>query len=95
MNFVRQHTRLVPASERGAYWAEVNRRHFGDLHVEAMDEGLEEAELLSFALDDLRVFRIEVPAHRVSRWFRPGHGRLLADWCVHSQTSASKSPRTA
>lgn len=76
MNFVRQHTRLVPASERGAYWAEVNRRHFGDLHVEAMDEGLEEAELLSFALDDLRVFRIEVPAHRVSRASRHAEDEL-------------------
>jgi AraC-like DNA-binding protein len=36
-----------------------------------MDDGLHEAQLALCQLDDLRVFRIDVPAHRVSR--RPRH----------------------
>lgn len=67
MHFIRQHTRHVPASERGALWADINRSHFGVLEVDAMDEGLGEAELTLFRVDDLRVFRIDVPAHRVRR----------------------------
>lgn len=67
MEFIRRHTRLAPASERAGVWADINREHFGHLVVDAMDEGLDEAELTLFEVDDLRVFRIDVPAHKVSR----------------------------
>ncbi len=67
MDFIRQHTRYASASERGALWAEINRAHFGELEVDAMDAGLDEAELTLFRLDDLRVYRLDVPAHQVRR----------------------------
>jgi AraC-like DNA-binding protein len=67
MHCIRQHTRHVAPSERAAHWAEINRRHFGHLDVDAMDVGLDEAELDCFLVDDLRIYRIQVPAHRVSR----------------------------
>ncbi len=67
MDFIRQHTRLAAPSERGALWAQINGEHFGALEVDAMDDGLDEAELRLFRLDDLRVFQIEVPAHSVRR----------------------------
>ncbi len=70
MNYIRQHTRFVLPSERASLWAEINRAHFGDLQVDAMDDGLEEAELTAFRLEDLRVFRIDVPAHKISRSHR-------------------------
>ncbi len=67
MQHIRQHTRHARPSERAECWAEINRRHFGDLQVDAMDEGLEDAQLIRYALDDLRIFQIDVPAHRVHR----------------------------
>jgi AraC-like DNA-binding protein len=67
MQYIRQHTRLVPTSERAGLWADINRQHFGSLVVEAMDEGVDEAELKLFDVDGLRVYRLDVPAHRVSR----------------------------
>lgn len=70
MNYIRQHTRFVLPSERASLWAEINRAHFGDLQVDSMDDGLEEAELTAFRLEDLRVFRIDVPAHKISRSHR-------------------------
>jgi AraC-like DNA-binding protein len=79
MDFIRQHTRHAPATERAALWGEINRAHFGELEVDAMDEGLDEAELTLFRLDDLRVFRIEVPAHQVRR--RPRHRDDSLDHC--------------
>jgi AraC-like DNA-binding protein len=76
MECIRQHTRHVAPSERAAHWAEINRLHFGHLDVEAMDVGLDEAELCCFQVDDLRVYRIDVPAHRVSRSARHGQDDL-------------------
>jgi len=79
MHSIRQHTRHVPPSERGSLWADINRTHFGELDVEAMDDGLDEAELTLFHLDGLRVFHIDVPAHRVRR--SPRHGDDGLDEC--------------
>jgi len=76
MHFVRQHTRFVPPSQRAECWAQINRTHFGDLDVDAMDAGLDDAELTCFGLDGLRVFRIEVPAHAVSRGSRHTNDEL-------------------
>lgn len=80
MDFVRQHTRYASPAERGALWAEINRAHFGELEVDAMDSGLEEAELTLFRVDDLRVYRIAVPAHQVRRSARHRDDEL--DDCV-------------
>lgn len=76
MQHIRQHTRYVPSSERAEHWAEINRMHFGHLEVEAMDGGLDEAELICFDVDGLKVYRIDVPAHRVSRASRHTHDGL-------------------
>lgn len=76
MNFIRQHTRFVPPSQRAECWAEINRANFGELEVDGMDQGLDDAALTCFGVDDLRVFEIEVPAHRVSRSDRHGSDGL-------------------
>lgn len=76
MQHIRQHTRFVPSSERAEHWAEINRMHFGHLEVDAMDGGLEEAELVCFDVDGLKVYRIDVPAHRVSRSSKHVHDGL-------------------
>lgn len=80
MDFLRQHTRHASAAERGALWAEINRAHFGELEVDAMDEGLDEAELTLFRLDDLRVYRIAAPPHQVRR--SPRHRDDGLDDCL-------------
>lgn len=76
MHHIRQHTRYVRPSERAEHWADINRKHFGHLDVEAMDEGLDEAELVCFEVDGLKVYRLDVPAHRVSRAPRHAHDGL-------------------
>lgn len=76
MNFIRQHTRYAAPSERAALWADINRAHFGELEVDAMAGGLDEAELTLFRVDDLRVFRIDVPAHCVRRSARHANDQL-------------------
>jgi AraC-like DNA-binding protein len=76
MHYIRHNTRHVRPSERAEHWAEINRKHFGHLDVDAMDEGLDEAELVCFEVDGLKVYRLDVPAHRVSRSSRHAHDGL-------------------
>lgn len=66
----------TPLRERAEHWAEINRQHFGDLDVQKMDLNSVEAQLRLFNLDDLKLYLIDAPAHRVSRDARHNHDAL-------------------
>lgn len=57
----------TPVADRADHWAEINRQHFGCLSVDQMDWSSVGAQLRIFDLDDLKVYLIDAPAHRVSR----------------------------
>jgi AraC-like DNA-binding protein len=60
-------TRAQQVSERPAFWGEINRSYFGRLRVACLDDGPLDATMEAYDVGALRMFRIEVPAHRVTR----------------------------
>ena len=63
-------TFCTPQADRAEHWAAINQFHFGDLDVDEMDVRSVEAQLDVFNLNALKIYRIEAPAHRVSRRHR-------------------------
>lgn len=54
-------------ADRAAAWERINRNYFGDLGVDALDDGPVDAELSAFNVGPLRMLRICAPPHRVHR----------------------------
>lgn len=68
MHHLRMHTLHTPCAERAAHWAQINEQFFGHLQVEAMDTTCQmEAQMDVFQLEDLHLYLIDSPAHRVRR----------------------------
>jgi AraC-like DNA-binding protein len=76
MNHLCLNTFHTPLRERAEHWAEINRLHFGDLDVQDMDQNSVEAQLRLFHLDELKLYLIDAPAHRVSREAHHNHDAL-------------------
>ncbi|MBO9649500.1 MAG: hypothetical protein J7605_13400 [Variovorax sp.] len=57
----------IPAADRVMAWRDANRRFFGDLCVEALDPIPPDATLLAYDLGRINMYRIDAPAHRVTR----------------------------
>lgn len=60
-------TNHVPCADRPAAWREANRRFFGDLRVEGLDDGPLDASLVAYDLGRINMYRIDAPAHSVTR----------------------------
>lgn len=60
-------TNNVPRAQRALAWREANRRFFGDLRVEGLDDGPLVARLSAYDLGRINMYRIDAPAHSVTR----------------------------
>ena len=60
-------TAAVPEGDRVLAWHEANRRYCGDLRVEALGQAPMDAQLEAYQVGKLKMYRIDAPAHRVSR----------------------------
>jgi AraC-like DNA-binding protein len=60
-------TRGVLACERAEAWSSITTRYFGRLRVSSLDDGPLDASLDTFDVGELRMYRIDAPAHRVAR----------------------------
>lgn len=60
-------TSRVHASERPEAWSSINTRYFGRLRVSSLGEGALDASLDAFDVGELRMYRIDAPAHHVAR----------------------------
>jgi AraC-like DNA-binding protein len=67
MNHTLTSTCLVQASARAETWGLINARYFGRLRVANLDEGPLDASIDAYEVGQLRMYRIEAPAHHVMR----------------------------
>ena len=62
--------RVQPAA-RAETWGLINTRCFGRLRVANLDEGPLDASIDVYEVGQLRIYRIDAPAHHVMRDARP------------------------
>lgn len=67
MRHERWSTRQQQVCERPALWSSINERYFGRLRVASLDDAPLDATLEVYEVGALHMYRIEAPAHRVSR----------------------------
>src|SRR5687767_14978563 len=67
MNSTYWSTRRVHAGDRAELWSHINARYFGRLRVGCLDEEPLDASLHAYDVGELRMFRIDAPAHKVVR----------------------------
>lgn len=67
MNHTLLSTRRVQAPERAETWGRINARYFGRLRVANLNEGPLDASIDAYEVGQLRMYRIEAPAHHVVR----------------------------
>lgn len=60
-------TNRVLASDRAQAWSNITTRYFGRLRVSSLHEGPLDASLDAFDVGSLRMYRIDAPAHNVTR----------------------------
>jgi AraC-like DNA-binding protein len=67
MNHTLTSTGRVHAAERAETWGLINAQYFGRLRVANLDEGPLDASIDAYEVGQLRMYRIEAPAHHVVR----------------------------
>lgn len=64
MNHTLMSTGRVHAAERAETWGLINAQYFGHLRVANLDEGPLDASIDAYEVGQLRMYRIEAPAHQ-------------------------------
>lgn len=67
MQHIQFTTRREHPNDRAVHWNEINRAYFGDLEVECLNDEPLDAEFSVFPVGNVRMFRIDGPAHRIQR----------------------------